>query len=536
MAKFDLAILGGTIVDGTGKPGYKADLGIRQGRIVHIGQIKPGDSNQEISAAGSVVAPGFIDTHSHSDIMVLAEPELLPKLSQGVTTELLGQDGIGAAPIADRYLQQWRQYMAGLSGDPPILWNWRTFGEYLEKLQEAKPGVNLAVLIPQGNIRMVVLGLENVEASSSQIQTMEEEVQKAMEAGAFGISLGMVYLPCIFSRREELIKIFRRCAQKGGFWVVHIRSGGDYLLESIAEVIELAKEAGIPLHISHFKAAGRRNWPKMEKALAVLEKAHQEGLDITFDIYPYTAGSTMFLAILPPWALEGGVAKTLARLQDPELRKRLREEFLQPPGPAKGPSWENYVNFVGWENIIISSVAKEENSSWVGKSVAEIASKNGKDPSDMALEILLAEEGRVGMILFSMDEEKMVMGLQHPLGMFCTDGLLGGQPHPRVYGTYPRLLGRYVRERKDLSLPEAIRKMTSFPAQRLGLKDRGLIAEGLAADIVVFDPETVIDRATYEEPRQYPLGIKHVIVNGTLSIKDGQFTGQRGGQILKKEI
>lgn len=534
MAKFDLAILGGIIIDGTGKPGYKTDIGVRQDRIAYIGQIKPGESLQEIWAAGLVVAPGFIDTHSHSDIMVFADPPLLPKLMQGITTELLGQDGIGAAPISSKYLNQWRQYMAGLSGDPPINWNWRTFGEYLKRLEERKVGPNLAILIPQGNIRMIVLGLEDIEASSAQVQAMEEEVQQAMAAGAFGISLGMVYLPCIFSRRDELIRIFRPCAQNGGFWVVHIRSGGDFLLESIEEVIAMAKEAEIPLHISHFKAAGKRNWPKMENALLALEKARQEGWDITFDIYPYTAGSTMFMAILPPWALEGGVAKTLSRLKEPELRQRLKKEFGQPPSSEKGPSWENYVNFVGWENIIISSVTKEENASWVGKSVAEIAQNNGKEPADMAFEIILEEEGRVGMILFSMDEEKMVMGLRHPLGMFCTDGLLGGQPHPRVYGTYPRILGRYVRERKDLSWEEAIRKMTSFPAQRLGLKDRGILAQGMAADIVVFNPQTIIDRATYENPRQYPVGIEHVIVNGVHSVKDGHYTGQCAGKILKK--
>lgn len=531
MDKFDLAILGGLVIDGTGQPGQKADIGITQDRIAYIGQIKKGQAHQEIQAEGLVVSPGFIDTHSHSDLMVFAEPELLPKLSQGVTTEVLGQDGIGAAPISPKYLKQWRQYLAGLSGDPPISWDWQSLGEYSARLAAQRPGPNLVVLVPQGNIRMVVLGLENIEANSFQIQAMEEEVQKAMEEGAWGISLGMVYLPCIFSKREELVRLFHRCSRRGGFGVVHIRSGGDFLLESIEEVISLAKEAEIPLHISHFKAAGRRNWPKMEPALELLDKARMQGLDITFDIYPYTAGSTMFLAILPPWAMEGGVSKTLSRLKDPELQRRLKEEF-QKPSPS--PNWENYVNFAGWENIFISSVTNSENALWVGKSVAAIAEEEGKEPADMAFAILLAEEGRVGMILFTMDEEKMVLGLRHPLGMICTDGLLGGQPHPRVYGTYPRILGRYVRERKDLTLPEAIRKMTYFPAQRLGLKDRGVLAKGMAADIVVFNPDTVIDRATYENPCQYPSGIEHVIVNGVPSIKDGKYTGQRGGQVLKK--
>jgi N-acyl-D-amino-acid deacylase len=497
--------------------------------------MEKGQARQEISADGAVVAPGFIDTHSHSDIMALVEPELLPKLMQGVTTELLGQDGIGAAPIQGKYVPQWRQYMAGLSGDPPIVWNWESLGQYADKLSGHPTGPNLAFLIPLGNVRMVVMGLENMSADSAQVQSMEDQIRKAMEEGAVGISLGMIYMPCIFSREEELVKLFHVSGQMGGFLAVHIRSGGDRLLESIEEVVSLGKEAEIPLHISHFKAAGKRNWHKMEPALEAVGKAYQAGFDITFDIYPYTAGSTMFLAALPPWALEGGVPKTLQRLKDPSLRAKIKDQFVNAPPPEPGgQSWENYVNYVGWENIFISSVESQKNQSWVGRSVAEIASQEGKEPAEMAFHILLEEDGRVGMILFSMDEEKMALGLRHPLGMVCTDGLLGGKPHPRVYGTFPRVLGKYVRERKDLTLVEAIRKMTSLPAQRLGLKDRGILSEGKAADIVVFDPEAVIDRATYENPRQYPEGIQHVIVNGALSVANGRFTGRLGGRVLKK--
>jgi N-acyl-D-amino-acid deacylase len=376
------------------------------------------------------------------------------------------------------------------------------------------------------------MGLENVLPDADQMNTMEEQVLQGMAEGAVGISLGMVYMPCIFSRREELVRLFKACGRKGGFWVVHIRNGGDYLLESIDEVISMAREAEIPVHISHFKAAGKRNWFKMEPALEALDRASSQGLDITFDIYPYTAGSTMFLAILPPWALAGGTAKTIQRLQDPSLRAQIQEQFINPPPPdPDGPSWDNQSS-VGWENIFISSVVNQKNQWWVGKSVAAIATQEGKDPAETALDILLAEEGRVGMILFSMDEEKMVMGLRHPLGMICTDGLLGGKPHPRVYGTFPRVLGRYVRERRDMPLEEAVRKMTSLPARRLGLQDRGVLAPGKAADLVVFDPDNVMDRGTYEDPRQYPTGIRHVIVNGILSVEDGQFTGQRGGRVL----
>jgi N-acyl-D-amino-acid deacylase len=510
-------------------------VGLKGDRIVRVGQVGRGEAEREISAAGAVVAPGFIDTHSHSDLMALAEPELLPKLMQGITTELLGQDGIAAAPMAPKHIAEWRQYLSGLSGDPAISWDWKSLGQYAKRLAASPTGPNLALLVPQGNVRLVVMGLDNVPADSNQIKAMEEEVRKSMEEGACGISLGMIYMPCTFSRRDELVRLLRVSGRAGGFFVVHIRSGGAFLLESIEEVVSLAREADVPLHISHFKAGGRRNWHKMELALAAVDKARRSGLDITFDIYPYTAGSTMFLAILPSWALEGGMAKTLQNLKDPSSRAKIKDQFVNPPPlQREGPAWENYVHDAGWENIIISSVESKENQSEVGKSVAEIARGKGKDPADLAFDLLLEEGGRVGMIVFSMDEEKVVMGLRHPLGMICTDGLLGGRPHPRVYGTFPRVLGRYVRERKDMPLEEAVRKMTSLPARRLGLKDRGVVAPGMAADLVIFHPETVSDQATYENPRQYPLGIRHVIVNGVHSVKDGQFTGQLGGRVLTR--
>jgi N-acyl-D-amino-acid deacylase len=532
---FDLAILGGTVVDGTGAPGVKADVAIQGDRIVRIGKVKEGEAARELSASGAVVAPGFIDTHSHSDILALAEPALLPKLMQGVTTELLGQDGIAAAPMRKEYVAAWRQYLSGLTGDPSISWDWESIAEYAGRLSARPTGPNLAFLIPQGNVRMVVLGLENVPAEPFHLHAMEEEVRRAMDEGAAGISLGMIYMPCIFSGREELIRILCACGRRGGFFAVHIRSGGNRLLESIDEVISMAKEAEIPLHISHFKAAGKRNWHKMENALEAVDRAYRDGLDITFDIYPYTAGSTMFLAVLPPWALEGGVGKALERLRNPSLRAKIRDQFINPPPPdPKDPPWDNFANLAGWENLYISSVESKKNQGWMGRSVANIAKEEGKDPAETAFDILLEENGRVGLILFTMEEEKMVLGLRHPLGMICTDGLLGGRPHPRVYGTFPRVLGKYVRERKDLTLEEAVRKMTSLPARRLGLKDRGVLAGGKAADIVVFDPATVADRATYENPRQYPAGIQQVIVNGVQSVEDSQYTGKLGGRVLKR--
>ncbi len=532
----DLAILGVQILDGTGRPAFMADIGIKAGRIVRIGKIEKGAAVKDIMSAGRVVCPGFIDTHSHSDVMALAEPELLPKLMQGITTELLGQDGIAAAPLHPTWIDQWRQYMAGLAGDPPIHWDWQTIGQYAARLDAARPGPNLAFLAPLGNIRLVILGMENVRADEKSLRAMEAEVTRALEEGAAGISLGLVYTPCTFFQAEELERLCRIAAGLDGFLVVHIRSGGNLLLEAIGEMICLASATGIPLHISHFKASGRRNWEKMERALEAVDEANRQGLDVTFDIYPYTAASTMFLAVLPPWALEGGIQDTLRRLQDPSDRDRMRDQILNPPPPdLSAPGWDNTANLAGWENVIVSSVGSGKNQSWVGRSVAAIARDSGRDACETAFDILLEEEGRVGMVTFVMSEEKVIKGLVHPRGMICTDGLLGGKPHPRVYGSFPRVLGLYVRERKELSLAEAVRKMTSLPAARIKLRDRGTIAEGMAADLLVFNAGTVLDRATYEDPRQFPTGIDHVIVNGIHSVEEGRFTGERGGVVLRKE-
>ncbi len=348
----DLAILGGEALDGTGRPAHRIDLGIRGDRIVYIGTIGKGEALYEINAKGLVVCPGFIDTHSHSDIMALAEPELLPKIMQGITTELLGQDGIGAAPLDPERLCQWRQYMSGLSGNPPISWDWKSLGQYAKRLAAVHTGPNMAMLVPQGNVRMVVMGMDNVPANENQLIAMENEVRRAMEEGAVGISLGMVYVPCIFSPWNELVRLFRTNGRIGGFLAVHMRNSGDRLLESIEEVISISREAEIPLHIAHFKASGKRNWHKMQPALEAVDMACGQGLDITFDIYPYTAGSTMFLTVLPPWALEGGIQKTLQRLREPSTRVRIRDQFLNPPSQdPEGPGWDNHVNLIGWENI-----------------------------------------------------------------------------------------------------------------------------------------------------------------------------------------
>jgi len=533
---YDFIFRKGLIMDGTGNTGQTADLAVKGGLIAAIGDIPPGSGIQERIVDSQVVSPGFIDTHSHSDIFALTEPELLPKLMQGITTELLGQDGIGPAPLPDDpdTIASWRGYLAGLSGNPQLDWDWRTLDDYARRLDARPTGPNQCMLLPQGNVRMRVVGLEDREATEPELRQMEEEVEASMAAGALGISVGMVYMPCIFSRHDEWIRVFSRAASYGGFLAVHMRNASSLLLKSLDELFQISDEANIPLHVSHFKALGKPNWHKMTDALRKMEKRSAEGKDVSFDIYPYIAGSTMFSILMPPWSLEGGMSATLERLRKPEVREAIIRDWVSPPPPSiTGRGWDNHVFVNGWENIMISS-ARSGNATIVGRRMHEIAADRGVSPSQAAFDLMEEEQGDMGIITFSMDEERVAEGVRHPLGMICTDGLLGGKPHPRVYGTFPRILARHVRERGDLPLERAIHQMTGKPAARLGFKDRGLLRPGMAADIIVFSPGDVRDTATFENPRQFPLGISCVMVNGVLSVDKGVFTNQLGGRLLRR--
>jgi len=532
---YDFVFRNGFIMDGTGKGGYLGDLAVQNGKIADIGHVPLGSGREERIVDGEVVAPGFIDTHSHSDVFALTEPELLPKIMQGITTELLGQDGIGPAPLPEdsNLISSWRGYLAGLSGNPQLDWDWRSLEDYARHLEARPTGTNLCMLLPQGNVRMCVSGLEDRVATVNEMKQMVEEVDAGMLAGAFGVSLGMVYMPCIFSTHEEWVRIFARVASYGGFLVVHMRNASSLLLESLDELFRISDEANIPLHVSHFKAAGKSNWHKMTEALHLMEKRSSEGKDVSFDIYPYTAGSTMFTILLPPWSLEGGMSATLQRLKKIEIREAIMHEWESPQPPSMtSKGWDNHVFLNGWENIMISSV-RSGNPTVVGRRMNEIAEERGVSTAQAAFDLMEEEQGDIGIIIFSMDEERVAEGIRHPLGMICTDGLLGGKPHPRVYGTFPRILGQFCRERGDLPLEIAVHKMTGKPATRLGLKDRGFLRPGMSADIVTFSSEDVKDMATFENPRQFPQGISHVMVNGVHSVDNGAFTGKLGGKVLR---
>lgn len=534
---YDVIFRNGLVIDGTGQAAYKADVAIKGEQIAAVGII-PEKGKKEFDISGLVICPGFIDTHSHSDMAAMAEPELLPKLMQGITSELLAQDGIGPAPLSSdpSTIASWRAYLAGLDGNPDVSWSWRSLDDYLCQLEKHPMGCNELPLLPSGNVRMVVMGLEDREATPLELQAMEKVVDESMQAGAWGVSLGMVYMPCTFFSREEMVKMYHRVAEYGGFLVVHMRNGSTLLLESIDELFSISEEAGIPLHISHFKASGKENWHKMSKALHKLEDWKSKGHDVSFDIYPYTAGSTMFSILLPPWVLEGGMDATLKRLRQPEVREAIIQEWHSPKKPTmSGKGWDNPVHLNGWENIIISS-AHSNRKEIVGRRMTDIAQDRGISPEELTFALMEEEQGDMGVIYFSMSEAGVTEGICHPYGMICTDGLLGGTPHPRVYGSFPRVLGHFVRDTHSLTLEQAVNKMTGKPAERLGLSDRGYVKPGMSADLVVFSREKIRDLATYAQPRQYPSGIVHVMVNGIHSVMDGKFTGGLGGKVLRRRV
>lgn len=527
---YDLVLTHAKIIDGTGSPWYDGDIGIIGQEIAAIGRLTDAPAKKIIDVKGKVVCPGFIDMHTHSDLFVLEKPLIEAKIRQGITTDLLGQDGIAAAPLPNQYVGTWRKNLSGLDGTPDINWDWVDVDEYLTKIEKLQPSYNLAFLVPHGNIRMEVLGLENRIATDEEIEKMKAVLRLSLEQGACGLSTGLIYPPCCFADRRELKALCTVIAEYGVPLVIHQRSEGDEIIESMHELIEMMKETGAHLHFSHLKVCGKKNWHKTDEVLSIIDQARNEGVEVTFDQYPYTAGSTMLSAILPPWAHDGGTEKLLQRLTDEELKNRMKREM-----ETGCPGWDSMSEWAGWDGIVITSVVSEENQHIVGKSILEITKLLGKeDPADVALDLILVEKNAVGMIDFVMSDEYVSKIMAHPAGTIGSDGLLGGKPHPRAYGSFPRVLGKYVREEKVLPLHEMIRRLTSQPARIIGLQDRGIVREGMKADLVVFDEEHVIDSATYANPRQFPIGIPYVIVNGKVVIDHETTNETHSGEVLRR--
>jgi N-acyl-D-amino-acid deacylase len=529
----DFFIKNGMVFDGSGSEPVETNIGISGDRITYLGN-KDTPARQVIDAKGLIISPGFIDTHAHSEFNLLADGRAEGKISQGVTTEINGNCGLSAAPL---YGEAFEHREADLK-ELGIKERWSTFKEYFNILRNKGIAINFATLCGHGNIRASVMGYKDIMPDENAMNEMKRLLLEAVEQGVKGISTGLIYPPGVYSNTEELVALCKILTQpKNSFtyspihlspiYASHMRSEGDALIEAIEEVITIAREAHVNVHISHIKTAGERNWWKIDNAIELIERARNEDVNLTCDRYPYTAASTDLDTILPSWVYDGGVDEELRRLRDPDASKRIKAEI--------GQKDENY-----WKGVCISSVTKSENKWMEGESIFDIALKLGKRPEDALFEILIDEKVRAGAIFFSMSEDNLRKFLSLPYAMIGSDSSTRsfsgptstGKPHPRAFGSFPKFIAKYVKNEGLMPLSGAIKKMTYLPALTFGLKERGLIKEGFFADIVIFDYEKIIDRATFKEPYNKSEGIAYVFVNGKLAVKEGEFTGGLSGRIV----
>jgi dihydroorotase/N-acyl-D-amino-acid deacylase len=527
---YDLVISQGRVVDGTGNSWFYGDVGIRDGRIIRVATAGSlNDARQRIDARGLVVSPGFIDIQGASQgALLTGDGRVISHVGQGITTEIMGE-GWTAAPSNEKTMAS--QESLGRAGAAPRFEGPHGFDAWLRAMEQHGASLNFGSFVGAATIRQHVMGMRQGEAGAGELEQMQTLVRNAMLDGAFGIGSALIYPPGNYANTRELTGIAKAMAPFGGIYITHMRSEADHLMESIQEALTIGREAGVPVEIYHLKAAGKRNWGKVNEAIALIDQARRSGQDAGADMYPYTAGATGLTACLPPWTAADG--KLFDNLADPAIRARIRTEMAQPD-----TDWENMGVLAGPENILIVSTNRPENHAFAGKRLAEIARMQGKDWRDAALDLVLTEHRRVETIYFLMDEANLALQLKQPWIKIGTDSAgvnpeSGGLTHPRSYGTFPRILGEFVREKKAMPLEEAIRKMTSATARRLSIADRGLIQPGLFADIAIFDPETIGDRATYEKPHQLPTGIRYVIVNGAVVMKDGVHTGAKPGKALR---
>jgi len=526
--QYDLLIVGGHIIDGSGSPWFEGSVAVKDGKIADVGRLVNATASRVIDAKGLVVAPGFIDLHSHSDRTLLADGKAQSKIRQGVTTEILGEDH-SAAPVPPGAGKNLKQY--GLIRD------WTTLGEYFARLERQGISVNIASYVGSGQVREVVLGEANRAPNPAELEKMKSLVDQAMREGAIGLASGLIYLPNAYAQTDELIELAKVAAKYGGIYTTHMRGEGAHWKKSVDEVIEISEKAGLPAHILHLKIDGKPNWGQMTEQVKEIQAARDRGADITANQYPYIASMTDLETCLPPKYLAGSPADEVKRLQDPEVRAEIRQAI------ATGlPGWEvNQVKSVGgWHGVMVAAILKPENKKYEGKRMDEVAKLMGKDPVDAVCDLLVSEGGEGEAIYFNMSDQDVESAMKQPWVGIGSDGGAAspemtflGRPHPRFYGTFPRVLGVYVREKHVLTLPDAVRKMTALSAAVTGLNDRGLLRPGMAADITLFDPQTVIDRATFENPMQYPVGIPYVIVNGTVVIDQGKHTGAMPGHVLR---
>jgi N-acyl-D-amino-acid deacylase len=523
-------IQSGTVVDGSGAPAYRADVALDQHLIAAVGPGLAGEAQRTIDASGLLVAPGFIDIHSHSDLFYLRCPAAESKVRQGVTTEVVGMCSFSPAPVSPARKTAAEAWIGELGARVAI--EWQTFEEYLERLRQARPSINIAHFVGHGALRLAAIGPENRPPSPDEQRQMERLLAEALDAGAFGFSTGLVYPPSAYAQTAELVALAKSMAHRGGLYFSHIRGEAATLEAAIEEAIGIGEASGVSVQIAHIKASGREHWGKMDHALRLLTHAQARGTDVHADVYPYPAGSTKMAGLLPAGVHDGGPARLLERLRDEATRRKIIAECAAPDG-----NWRTTNGALRWDEIMIATCSRRELE---GLRLSELAARRKRPAAEAMLDLLVEEEGRVGMVVFSQSEENVVKALSHPhvmigsdsIGLSAGPGPHPGKPHPRMYGTFPRVLGHYARERKLFSWETAINKMTGMPAAKLRLRDRGLIRQGSAADLALFNPATVRDEATYADPHRHPTGIPYVIVNGQVVIDGGAMRPLPAGRVL----
>lgn len=544
---FDLLIQKGQIIDGTGQPAYHADIGINGKRIAAIGKLS-GEAQQTINAQSLTVIPGIIDPHSHADLILPLNPkrqaELMRcKLSQGITTTIVGNCGLGCAPIGNNAAEVTLRAVNAWMTPEPVDWTWRTIGEYLNRLEDNGLPLNVATLAPHGPIRISAMGLAKGEPSRSQLRRMRAMVEQSMTDGALGLSTGLIYPPGMYSAPEELTALAKIVAEHKGIYTSHIRGSSETLVPAVKELLEVARSTGVRVHHSHNEAVGREHWPKIDRVLKMETQAARDGIDLNFDMFPYTAAATMMIAIYPPWSLEGGVDQLIERLKDEKARRRIEREIKCVRSSCKPNGWpHNLVRATSWEAITIGYVESRKNKRYENRSLTELAALTGKSPFDAISDLIIEELGQVSMLIFEVSGERDQRDLlakyaQHRNSVFCTDAEDYGRglPHPAAYGAFPRILAKFVREDRVLTLEEAVKKMTSSPAAIFGLPERGEIRPGAFADLVILDHKRVKDRASFERPRREATGIRTVIINGSVILENGELTDGLRGQVIRRK-
>ena len=529
---FDVIIRNGTVYDGSGDPGVVADVGITGDRVAAVGDLGRATAALEIDARGLAVAPGFVNMMSWATESLIEDGRSQSDIRQGVTLEVMGE-GFSMGPLSDAMKQEFKERREDLTYDI----EWTTLGEYLEFLERRGVSPNVASFMGATSARLHVIGNDDREPTVDEFDEMKQLVRHAMEEGAVGLSSALIYPPGSFAKTDELIELAKVAAEYDGLYISHMRSEGNQFLEAIDELLTIAREAQIRAEIYHLKAMGQKNWPKMEQAIAKVEQARDEGIHITADVYTYTAGGTGLMAAMPSWIQDGGLEAALKRLADPTTRRRVTREMLE-----DSDDWENlYLAAGSPANILLAGFSNEELKPLTGKTLAEVAEMRGTPPEETAVDLVLESEGRVSAVYFLMSEDNLRMKFARPWVSFCSDAasiapegvFLERRPHPRAYGSFARLLARYVREEGVLPLEEAIRKLTSLPAENLRIEHRGRLREGFYADVVVFDPETIQDHATFAEPHQYATGMVHVFVNGVQVLANGEHTEALPGRVVR---